>query len=106
MQLREKVETLPIFIQLASKKNPLTYCSDDLTALMYDITDDDLIWKTCDRKLMVLISPDIPSIYPSIVRGQNGLVGLVAFLEHLVRDRKFNECMLTGKVERLMKAIN
>jgi hypothetical protein len=104
--LREKVETLPAFIPLASTNDPLAHYSGDPTVLTSDIPADDEVWEAWDSKLTVLISQNIPDLYPLVTRGQHGLIGLVTFMEHLVRDRKVDEGMLTGKVERLMKAIN
>lgn len=40
------------------------------------------------------------------MRGKLGLIGLVGFFEHLVRDRKVDEGLLEGKAKRLMEAID
>jgi hypothetical protein len=74
--------------------------------LTKDISLDVDVWETWDQKLNVLISHSIPDICPFIGRGKYGLIGLVLFLEHLVRDRKVDEGLLNGKVGRIIEAID
>ena len=71
-----------------------------------DITADADVWETWDQTLNVLISQSIPNIYPLVARGKYGLIALVQLLEHLVRDRKVDEGLLEGKVQRIIEAID
>lgn len=104
--LRDKVENLPKSIPTAKKTGPLAgYCCDP-AQLTKDITADDEVWEVWDQKLNVLISHNISDIHPLITRGKFGLIVLVRFLEHLVRDRKVNEGLLDGKIGRVMEAID
>lgn len=104
--LREKVEKLPKSVPTAKKTGPLAgYCCDS-AELTKDVTADDDVWEIWDQKLNVLISHNIPDIYPLVTRGKFGLIALVLLLEHLVRDRKVNEGLLDGKVGRIMEAID
>jgi hypothetical protein len=104
--LREKVENLPKSIPIAKKTGPLAgYCCDS-RELTKDITADVDVWEMWDQRLNILISHSIPDIYPLVTRGKYGLIALVQFLEHLVRDRKVNEGLLDRKVGRIAEAID
>ncbi|KAF8476355.1 hypothetical protein DFH94DRAFT_695009 [Russula ochroleuca] len=104
--LHEKVENLPRSVPEAKRTSPLAgYCCDPME-LTKDISLDVDVWETWDQKLNVLISHSIPDICPFIGRGKYGLIGLVLFLEHLVRDRKVDEGLLNGKVGRIIEAID
>lgn len=104
--LREKVEQLPKSVPTAKKTSLLAgYCCDS-KELTKDIIADVDVWETWDQRLNVLISHNIPDIHPLVTRGKYGLIALVQFLEHLVRDRKINEGLLDGKIGRVMEAID
>ena len=107
--LHDKVENLPTSIPTAKKTGPLAgYCCDP-AQLTKDITADDEVWEVWevwDQKLNVLISHNIFDIRPLVTHGKIGLIVLVRFLEHLVRDRKVNEGLLDRKIGRVMEAID
>jgi hypothetical protein len=67
---------------------------------------DPEIWETWDPQLNALIPQAIPEVLPLVTRGKYGLIGLVQFLEHLVRDRNLDAGMLNGKIGCLLEAIN
>jgi len=54
----------------------------------------------------VLLPHNVDELKLLVVRGQYGLIGLVRFLEHLVRDRNVDKGLLDGKVGRLIEAID
>jgi hypothetical protein len=66
------------------------------------IKDDVDVWETWDQKLNVFLQGNDDDLKRLIVRGKLGLIGLVGFFEHLVRDRKVDEGLLEGKAKRLM----
>ena len=71
-----------------------------------DVENDADIWETWDPTLNVLLSHSNEDLKSLVVRGQFGLIGLVGFFEHLVRDRKVDEGLLEGKVTRLVAVID
>lgn len=104
--LREKVENLPKSVPTAKKTGPLAgYCRNPME-LTKDVALDADIWEIWDPRLNVLISHSISEIRPLVTQGKYGLIGLVQFLEHLVRDRQVNEGLLEGKVGRVIEAID
>ena len=104
--LHEKVEKLLKSVPTAKKTGPLAgYCCDS-AELTKDVTANDDVWEIWDQKLNVLISHNIPDIYPLVTRGKFGLIVLVLLLEHLVHDHKVNEGLLDGKVGHIMEAID
>jgi hypothetical protein len=104
--LREKVENLPRTVPVANKTNVLASYSQPPQKLTSDIQNDADIWETWDQKLNVLLPHNINDLKHLVVRGKFGLIGLVGFFEHLVRDRKVDEGLLEGKAKRLIDAIN
>jgi hypothetical protein len=104
--LRKKVENLPKSVPTAKKTGPLAgYCCNS-AELTKDVIADVDVWEIWDQKLNILISHNIPDIYPLVTRGKFGLIALVQLLEHLVRDRKVDEGLLDGKVGRVVEAID
>ena len=106
MVLREKVENLPETVPVANKTHILAAYSQTPQELTRDVQNDTDIWETWDPKLNVLLPHNSEDLKPLVVRGQFGLIGLVSFFEHLVRDRKVDEGLLEGKVKRLVDAID
>ena len=104
--LCEKVNKLPKTIPLANKTHPLASYSHSPKDLTLDILNDADIWETWDQKLNVLLQHPIDNIKPLVVRGKFGLVGLVSFFEHLVRDCHLDKGLLEGKVEWLIMVID
>ena len=104
--LREKVESMPKSVPLAKKTGPIAgYCCNP-AELTKDIILDVDVWEMWDPRLNSLISHRISENHPLITRGKYGLIALVHFLEHLVRDRKVDEGLLEGKIGRIIEAID
>lgn len=107
LTLREKVEKLPQTIPIAKKTHILAAFSLSPQKLTSSIQDDADVWETWDPKLNVFLQgSDDDLTRKRLVRGKLGLIGLVGFFEHLVRDRKVDEGLLEGKAKRLMEAID
>lgn len=104
--LREKVEKLPPTIPIANKTHILAAYSLSPHRLTSNIKDDADVWEIWDQKLNVFLQGNDNDLKRLIVRGKLGLIGLVGFFEHLVRDRKVDEGLLEGKAKRLMDAID
>jgi hypothetical protein len=104
--LREKVEKLPQTVPIANKAHILAGYSQSPQTLTSDIENDADVWETWDRKLNVFLQCDDDNLKRLVVRGKFGLVGLVRFFEHLVRDRKVDEGLLEGKAKRLVDTID
>jgi hypothetical protein len=104
--LREKVEKLPRTVPLATKTHILAGYSQSPQKLTSDIENDADVWETWDRKLNVFLQCNDDELKQLVVRGKFGLIGLVGFFEHLVRDRKVDERLLEGKAKRLVDAID
>ena len=106
LTLREKVEKLPQTIPIAKKTHILAAFSLSPQKLTSSIQDDADVWETWDPKLNVFLQGSDEDLKRLVVRGKLGLIGLVGFFEHLVRDRKVDEGLLEGKAKRLMEAID
>jgi len=104
--LREKVEKLPRTVPVANKTHILAGYSQSPEKLTSDIQNDADVWETWDQKLNVLLQCNNDDLKRLVVRGKLGLMGLVRFFEHLVRDRKVDEVLLEGKAKRLVDAID
>jgi hypothetical protein len=104
--LREKVEKLPRTVPVANKTHILATYSQSPQNLTSDIQNDEDVWETWDQKLNVFLQCNDDDLKQLVVRGKFGLIGLVSFFEHLVRDRKVGEGLLEGKAKRLMDAID
>ena len=103
--LHARVEHLPKSVPIAKKTHTLAGYSCDPATLTVGVPDPE-IWETWDPQLNALIPQAIPEMLPLVTRGKYGLIGLVQFLEHLVRDRNLDASMLDGKIGRLLEAIN
>ena len=106
LTLREKVEKLPQTIPIAKKTHILAAFSLSPQKLTSSIQDDADVWETWDPKFNVFLQGSDDDLKRLVVRGKLGLIGLVGFFEHLVRDRKVDEGLLEGKAKRLMEAID
>ena len=106
LTLKEKVENLSQTVPVANKTHILAGYSQSPHTLTSDIQNDADVWETWDRKLNVFLQGNNDDLKHLVVRGKFGLMGLVRFFEHLVRDHKVNEVLLEGKVKRLMDAID
>jgi hypothetical protein len=104
--LREKVENLPRSVPAAKRTGPLGGYSCNPVELTKEIVLDVDIWETWDPILNALISHRVSENHTLVTRGKYGLIGLVCFMEHLVRDRKLDEGLLEGKVGRIIEAID
>jgi hypothetical protein len=106
LTLRERVEKLPRTVPVAKKTHILAAYSQSPQNLTSDIRNDADVWETWDQKLNVFLQRNNDDLKQLVVRGKFGLIGLVDFFEHLVRDRKVAEGLIEGKVERLINAID
>ena len=97
---------MPKSVPTAKRTGPLAGYSCNPVELTKEITLDGDVWETWDPKLNALISHCISENHPLVTRGKYGLIGLVCFMEHLVRDRKLDEGLLEGKVGRIIDAID
>jgi hypothetical protein len=105
LTLWEKVEKLPRTVPVANKTHILAGYNQSPQTLTSDIQNDVDVWETWDQKLNVLLQCNNDDLKRLVVRGKFGLLGLVCFFEHLVRDRKVDEGLLEGKAKRLMDTI-
>ena len=106
LTLREKVEKLPNTVPIAEKTHILAVYSLSPQRLTSYREDDADVWEIWDQKLNVFLQGNDDDLKQLVVRGKLGLIGLVGFFEHLVRDRKVDEGLIEGKVKRLMDVID
>ena len=104
--LREKVKKLPLTVPVANKTHTLAAYSQSPQKLTSDIQNDEDVWETWDQKLNVFLQCNDDELKQLVVRGKFGLIGLVGFFEHLVRDRKVAEGLIEGKAKRLLDTID
>ncbi|KAL0567441.1 hypothetical protein V5O48_014551, partial [Marasmius crinis-equi] len=106
--LRERIESLPEFIPVGTQNGRLSQYSGDVHKLTEDIINDNELWELrWDSEFNNLLPSEDPvSIHGLVLREPYGLIGVVNVMEHLVRDRSIAEFLLTGKIERLLKAID
>lgn len=106
LSLRDKVEKLPETVPIANKTHILAGYGLSPERLTGYIEDDADVWEIFDQKLNVFLQGNNDDLKRLIVHGEFGLIGLVRFFEHLVRDRKVDEGLLEGKAKRIMDAID
>lgn len=108
LTLREKVEKLPRTVPVANKTHILAAYSQSPQKLTSDIQDDIDVWEKWDRKLNIFLQCNDDELKRLVVpvHGKFGLIRLVGFFEHLVRDRKVDEGLIEGKAKRLVDAID
>jgi hypothetical protein len=101
--LTERISALPKDTTEAGEDHPLARFSGDPAGAVEDGED---AWEKWDGPLNMLLQKDPEELDKLVVIGHRGLGGFHRFLSYLISEHGIQGCLLEGKIERLLSAID
>lgn len=97
------IEGLPQNVDKVDASHPLVAYANDPTGCVEEGKD---AWEKFNGPLNCLLQKPPNELQYLVCRGEKGLIGLCQFLEYLVQHHGISGCLIEGKLEWLMQAIN